>query len=75
MQLNYSCRHKVSCKERSHEGGYYRVSLHGKDLEDWSKLGILGVLSELQQEFYRGRLVLRSPSNQAITPGCNFITD
>lgn len=32
-------RHKVSCKERSHEGGYYRVSLHGKDMGDWSELG------------------------------------
>ncbi|RCJ24392.1 hypothetical protein A6770_28250 [Nostoc minutum NIES-26] len=37
--------------------GYYRVSLHGEDLGDWSELGVLGVLSLLQQEFYRGRLV------------------
>ncbi|WP_414519064.1 hypothetical protein [Nostoc sp. PCC 9305] len=29
--------------------GYYRVSLHGEDLGDWSGL---------QQEFYRGRLLL-----------------
>ncbi|WP_225226158.1 DUF488 family protein, N3 subclade [Komarekiella delphini-convector] len=36
--------------------GYYRVSLHGEDLGDWSELGILGVLSGLQ-EFYRGRLL------------------
>ncbi|WP_181154545.1 hypothetical protein [Nostoc sp. 'Peltigera membranacea cyanobiont' N6] len=31
--------------------------MHGKDLGDWSELGILGVLSLLQQEFYRGRLL------------------
>ncbi|MFN6565780.1 hypothetical protein [Dendronalium sp. ChiSLP03b] len=37
--------------------GYYRVSLHGEDLGVWSELGVLGVLSGLQQEFYRGRLV------------------
>ncbi|MBD2535556.1 hypothetical protein H6G97_41685 [Nostoc flagelliforme FACHB-838] len=37
--------------------GYYRVSLHREDLGDWSELGVLGVLSGLQQEFYRGRLV------------------
>lgn len=37
--------------------GYYRVSLHGEDLGDWSELGVLAVLSGLQQEFYRGRLV------------------
>ncbi|WP_193200517.1 DUF488 family protein [Nostoc sp. MG11] len=36
------------------ECGYYRVSLHGEDFGDWSELGILGVLSGLQQEFYRG---------------------
>ncbi|WP_242054108.1 hypothetical protein [Nostoc sp. FACHB-888] len=34
---------------------YYRVSLHGEDLGDWSELGVLAVLSGLQQEFYRGR--------------------
>ncbi|MFN6450865.1 MAG: hypothetical protein RM022_001365 [Nostoc sp. EfeVER01] len=38
--------------------GYYRVSLHGEDLGDWSELGVLAVLSGLQQEFYRGRLLL-----------------
>ncbi|BAY72933.1 hypothetical protein NIES23_57610 (plasmid) [Trichormus variabilis NIES-23] len=37
--------------------GYYRVSLHGEDLGDWSELGVLGVLSGLQHEFYRPRLV------------------
>ncbi|AUB42431.1 hypothetical protein COO91_08559 [Nostoc flagelliforme CCNUN1] len=36
---------------------YYGVSLHGEDLGDWSELGILSVLSLLQQEFYRGRLL------------------
>ncbi|MBD2255352.1 hypothetical protein [Nostoc parmelioides] len=45
--------------------GYYRVSLHGEDLGDWSELGVLGVLSGLQHEFYRGRLV---PSLAATTP-------
>ncbi|WP_341531484.1 hypothetical protein [Nostoc sp. UHCC 0302] len=37
--------------------GYYRVFLHNEDLGDWSELGVLGVLSGLQQEFYRGRLL------------------
>ncbi|WP_414756611.1 hypothetical protein [Anabaena sp. CCY 9910] len=37
--------------------GYYRVSLHGEDLGDWSELGVLGVLSGLLHEFYRPRLV------------------
>lgn len=41
---------RISC-------GYYRVSLHGENLGDWSELGVLAVLSGLQQEFYRGRLV------------------
>ncbi|MBD2364667.1 hypothetical protein H6G36_26435 [Anabaena minutissima FACHB-250] len=36
--------------------GYYRVSLHGENLGDWSDLGVLGVLSGLRHEFYRGRL-------------------
>jgi hypothetical protein len=36
--------------------GYYRVSLHGEDLGEWSELGVLGVLSGLQHEFYRPRL-------------------
>ncbi|MHC5855075.1 DUF488 family protein, N3 subclade [Nostoc sp.] len=44
------CRHRLRC-------GYYQVSLHGKDLGDWSELGVLAVLSGLQQDFYRGRLV------------------
>ncbi|MEH2044143.1 hypothetical protein [Nostoc sp.] len=39
------------------KSGYYRVSLHDEDLGNWSELGILGVLSLLQQEFHRGRLV------------------
>ncbi|MEH1801101.1 MAG: hypothetical protein V7L13_18400 [Nostoc sp.] len=42
---------RISC-------GYYRVSLHGEDLGDWSELGVLAVLSGLQQEFYRGLLLL-----------------
>ncbi|MEJ1930563.1 DUF488 family protein [Nostoc sp. NIES-2111] len=37
--------------------GYYRVSLHGEDLGVWSELGVLSVLSGLQHEFYRPRLV------------------
>lgn len=41
---------RISC-------GYYRVSLHGEDLGEWSELGVLGVLSGLQHEFYRPRLV------------------
>ncbi|MFS0520071.1 hypothetical protein ACEYW6_36030 [Nostoc sp. UIC 10607] len=44
-------RHRLAC-------GYYQVSLHGEDLGDWSELGVLAVLSGLQQEFYRGRLLL-----------------
>ncbi|MHC5754536.1 MAG: hypothetical protein ACYTXI_34310 [Nostoc sp.] len=43
-----------------------RVSLHGGDLGDWSELGILGVLSGLQQEFYRGRR-LRSLAAAAVS--------
>jgi hypothetical protein len=39
------------------ECGYYQLSLHGEDLGDWSELGLLGVLSGLQQEFYRQRLL------------------
>ncbi|MBN3945476.1 MAG: hypothetical protein HWQ38_02860 [Nostoc sp. NMS7] len=41
-------RHRLAC-------GYYRIFLHGEDSGDWSELEILGVLSLLQQEFYRGR--------------------
>ncbi|MBW4428501.1 MAG: hypothetical protein KME50_29750 [Nostoc desertorum CM1-VF14] len=37
--------------------GYYWVSLHGENLGDWSELGVLAILSLLQQEFYRGRLL------------------
>ncbi|WP_193199796.1 hypothetical protein [Nostoc sp. MG11] len=37
--------------------GYYRVSLHGEDLGEWSELVLLGVLSGLRQEFYRVRLM------------------
>lgn len=33
------------------------ISLHNEDLGDWSELGVLSVLSLLQQEFYRARLV------------------
>ncbi|AUB43527.1 hypothetical protein COO91_09708 (plasmid) [Nostoc flagelliforme CCNUN1] len=47
--------------------GYYRVSLHGEDLGDWSELGVLAVLSGLQQEFYRGRLLL---GLAAVGSGC-----
>ncbi|MHC5748105.1 MAG: hypothetical protein ACYTXT_40905 [Nostoc sp.] len=31
---------------------------YSEDFGDWSELGVLAVLSGLQQEFYRGRLVL-----------------
>ncbi|WP_322687181.1 hypothetical protein [Nostoc sp. EfeVER01] len=31
--------------------------MHSKDLGDWSELEILVILSLLQQEFYRGRLL------------------
>ncbi|MCG6137672.1 MAG: hypothetical protein MET45_24055 [Nostoc sp. LLA-1] len=37
--------------------GYFRVSLRGEDLGEWSELGVLGVLSGLCHEFYLGRLV------------------
>ncbi|BAY42034.1 hypothetical protein NIES2111_64300 (plasmid) [Nostoc sp. NIES-2111] len=37
--------------------GYYRVSLDGEDLGVWSELGVLSVLTGLQHEFYRPRLV------------------
>ncbi|BAY41280.1 hypothetical protein NIES2111_56760 (plasmid) [Nostoc sp. NIES-2111] len=43
--------------------GYYRVSLHGEDLGEWSELGVLSVLSGLQHEFYRPRL---APSLAAV---------
>ncbi|YAF98932.1 MAG: DUF488 family protein (plasmid) [Nodularia sp. CChRGM 3473] len=39
------------------ECGYFRVSLRGEDLGEWSELGVLGVLSGLRHEFYRGRLL------------------
>ncbi|MBD2651512.1 hypothetical protein ACEYW6_32195 [Nostoc sp. UIC 10607] len=41
------------------------LSLHNEDLGDWSELGVLSVLSILQQEFYRARLV-QSLANAAI---------
>ncbi|MFS0518999.1 hypothetical protein ACEYW6_30485 [Nostoc sp. UIC 10607] len=41
------------------------ISLHNEDLGDWSELGVLSVLSLLQQEFYRARLV-QSLANAAI---------
>ncbi|MDZ7955347.1 hypothetical protein [Nostoc sp. DedQUE09] len=41
------------------------ISLHNEDLGDWSELGVLSVLSFLQQEFYRVRLVY-SLANAAI---------
>ncbi|WP_193200686.1 hypothetical protein [Nostoc sp. MG11] len=44
-------RHRLKC-------GYYRVSLHGKDLGEWSELGLLEVLSGLRHEFYRQRLLI-----------------
>lgn len=34
------------------------ISLHNEDLGNWSELGVLSVLSLLQQQFYRARLVL-----------------
>ncbi|MBE9053550.1 DUF488 family protein [Nostocales cyanobacterium LEGE 11386] len=37
--------------------GYFRVSLRGEDLGEWSELGVLRVLSGLCHEFYRLRLV------------------
>ncbi|WP_341531377.1 hypothetical protein WKK05_37295 (plasmid) [Nostoc sp. UHCC 0302] len=43
--------------------GYYRISLDGQELGDWSELG---VLSSLQQEFYRRRL-LRSLAEAAVS--------
>jgi hypothetical protein len=53
-----------SCHESSYpvqcerlECGYYQVSLGDEDLGVWSELGLLGVLSGLRQEFYRGRLM------------------
>ncbi|MEA5601905.1 hypothetical protein [Nostoc sp. UHCC 0252] len=41
------------------------ISLHNEDLGDWSELGVLSVLSLLQQEFYRVRL-FQSLANAAI---------
>ncbi|MBE9209907.1 hypothetical protein IQ244_26115 [Nostoc sp. LEGE 06077] len=35
--------------------GYFRVTLDGQDLGEWSELGVLGVLSGLPSEVYRGR--------------------
>ncbi|MCC5610907.1 hypothetical protein LC612_30205 [Nostoc sp. CHAB 5834] len=39
------------------ECGYYQVTLNGEDLGVWSELGILAVLSGLQEKFYRERLI------------------
>ncbi|WP_292875696.1 hypothetical protein [Nostoc sp. NMS1] len=39
------------------ECGYYQVSFNGEDLGVWSELGVLGVLSGLQEKFYRERLI------------------
>ncbi|MEH1910618.1 hypothetical protein [Nostoc sp.] len=41
------------------------ISLHNEDLGSWSELGVLSVLSLVQQEFYRARLV-QSLANAAI---------
>jgi hypothetical protein len=42
------------------------ISLHNEDLGDWSELSVLSVLSLLQQEFYRARLV-QSLANAAMS--------
>ncbi|WP_392476435.1 hypothetical protein [Nostoc sp. C110] len=56
--IRFSCtvlRRFAACRTHRIPCGYYRVSLHSEDLGDWSELGVLAVLSGLQQEFYRGR--------------------
>ncbi len=47
--------YRVKCDRL--ECGYYQVSLNGEDLGVWSELGVLGVLSGLQEKFYRERLI------------------
>lgn len=46
--------------------GYYQVFLHDEDLGIWSELGVKGLLSGLQHEFYRLRLI-PSLANSATT--------
>ncbi|YAF99011.1 MAG: hypothetical protein AB3A66_28865 (plasmid) [Nodularia sp. CChRGM 3473] len=53
--------------------GYFRVSLRGEDLGEWSELGVLGVLSGLRHEFYRGRL-LPSLATAAVASGGKNVT-
>lgn len=53
--------------------GYFPVSLHGEDLGEWTELGVLGVLSGLQHEFYRGRLV-PSLATAAVSPAAKNAT-
>jgi len=55
--------------------GYYRVSLHGEDLGDWSELGVLGVLSGLRHEFYRPRLVPSLATPMVAADGKNATAD
>ena len=67
----YDAGLKVRCDRNS--CGYYHVSLHGEDLGQWSEMGVLSVLSGLQHEFYRPRLV---PSLAAMSAtGCAYTNE
>lgn len=55
--------------------GYYRVSLRGEDLGEWSELGVLGVLSGLCHDFYRGRLVPSLATPTVAADGKNATAD
>ncbi|AVH68344.1 hypothetical protein [Nostoc sp. 'Peltigera membranacea cyanobiont' N6] len=47
----------VPCGKHSLKCRYYQVTLNGEDLGVWSELGVLGVLSGLQEKFHRERLI------------------
>jgi hypothetical protein len=49
----YDSGENVRCERL--ECGYYHLSLGDQDLGVWSSLGVLGVLSRLQEKFYRVR--------------------
>ncbi|QLE53889.1 hypothetical protein FD724_39415 (plasmid) [Nostoc sp. C057] len=55
LEKCYESGYPVKCDPL--ECGYYQVSLNGEDLGVWSELGVLGLLSGLQEKFYRERLI------------------
>jgi hypothetical protein len=55
IEKSHELGYPVKCDRL--ECGYYQVTLNGEDLGVWSELGVLAVLSGLQEKFYRERLI------------------